>query len=71
MAQIDATWPDATPVAAAAAATAFAPQWGEAAAPDAAEAPAADFGRLGLILCFLSAVLTLAGIGSALERMFS
>jgi hypothetical protein len=31
----------------------------------------ADFGRLGLILCFLSAVLTLAGVGSALERMFS
>ncbi|HRK94687.1 MAG TPA: hypothetical protein PK694_00060 [Rhodospirillales bacterium] len=75
MAQVDTTWPEATPVAAAAAAPGFAPdlapEWGEAAAPRAAEGPVADFSRLGLILCFLSAVLTLAGIGSALERIFT
>lgn len=33
--------------------------------------PVADLGRLGLLLCFASAVLTLIGVGSALERMFS
>ncbi len=30
-----------------------------------------DLSRLGLLLCFASAVLTLIGVGSALERMFS
>ena len=64
MAQIDATWPDATPVAAAAAAPAFAPQWGEAAAPGAAKAPAADFGRLGLIL-----LLPLGGADAGRDRL--
>lgn len=39
--------------------------------PDAAERPEADLSRLGLLLCFASAVLTLIGIGSALERIFS
>jgi hypothetical protein len=66
MAQIDATWPEAQPTAAP-----DAPDWGEPAGGDLAEGASADFGRLGLILCFLSAVLTLAGVGSALERIFS
>lgn len=65
-AQMQATWPQAQ------AATAAALQdWGDTAALESAEAPATDFSRVGLILCFLSAVLTLAGIGSALERIFS
>ncbi len=33
--------------------------------------PLPDFSRVGLLLCFASAALTLIGIGSALERMFS
>ena len=33
--------------------------------------PVADLGRVGLLLCFASAVLTLVGVGSALERIFS
>lgn len=65
-AQMEATWPQAQ-----AAAAATLQDWGDTAALASAEAPAADFSRVGLILCFLSAVLTLAGIGSALEQMFS
>ena len=66
MSQIDAAWPEAQPMAAGAA-----PEWGEPVAGDAEASSLPDFSRLGLILCFLSAVLTLAGIGSALERIFS
>lgn len=65
-AQMEATWPQAQAATAAAL-----PDWGETAALHSAEAPAGDFSRVGLILCFLSAVLTLAGIGSALEQIFS
>ncbi|MBL8659869.1 MAG: hypothetical protein JNM75_08955 [Rhodospirillales bacterium] len=35
------------------------------------ERPVADLSRLELPLCFASAVLTLVGIGSALQRIFS
>lgn len=66
MAEIDATWPEGRPVAAAGA-----PEWGEPLGGEGSDESLADFSRVGLILCFLSAVLTLAGIGSALERMFS
>ena len=52
-------------------AAAAAPDWGDTAAGDVADRPPVDFSRLGLILCFVSAVLTLAGVGSALERIFS
>jgi hypothetical protein len=65
-AQTEALWPGARPTAAEGEA-----ERGQAAAPDNAEGPAVDLSRLGLVLCFLSAVLTLAGIGSALERIFS
>ena len=64
--QTEAAWPQAQ-----AAAGTAAPDWVDAAGADLAERLAANFSRLGLILCFLSAVLTLAGIGSALERIFS
>lgn len=40
-------------------------------ASSASDRPAPDLSRLGLLLCFASAVLTLIGIGSALERIFS
>lgn len=33
--------------------------------------PLPDLSRLGLLLCLASAVLTLIGIGSALERIIS
>ncbi len=52
-------------------AAAGAPEWGEPLGGEVTDESPADFSRVGLILCFLSAVLTLAGIGSALERMFS
>jgi hypothetical protein len=38
--------------------------------PLAEERSPADLSRIGLVLCFASAVLTLIGIGSALERVF-
>lgn len=66
-AQVEASWLEARPRAA----EGEPEWWGQAAAPDHAEGRAVDLSRLGLVLCFLSAVLTLAGIGSALERIFS
>lgn len=57
------TWPSATPRSAS--------DHGSEGALEEEFVPLPDFSRVGLLLCFASAVLTLIGIGSALERIFT